>query len=89
VLSNLGPAGRSAVPALTELLKVKTGKGKKNAVPDDLRIAAATALGSLAAPGDKDAIAALESLVDKQSKAPRELKQAANQALRKIRRNKK
>jgi HEAT repeat protein len=89
VLSNLGPTGHSAVPALTDLLKVKTGQGKKNAVPDDLRITAATGLGSLATPGDKDAIAALESLVDKQSKASRDLKRAANQALRKIRKSNK
>lgn len=88
-LSSLGPASRAAVPALTELLLMKTRKGKKKAAPNDLRVAAATALGSLARPGDKDAIAALESLTGKQVKAPRELKQAANQALRKIRRNKK
>ncbi len=89
VLSNLGAAGRPVVPALTELLKEKPAKSKKKAAPDDVRVAAATALGSLAAPGDKEAVAALEALTGKTSKAPRELKQAANQALRKIRRNKK
>jgi HEAT repeat protein len=88
-LSNLGAAGRSAVPVLTELLKVKPSKGKKKGPPDDLRVAAATALGSLAKPGDKDTIAALESLTGKKAIASRDLKQAANQALRKIRMNKK
>lgn len=89
VLGDLGPAGHPAVGALTELLKEKPAKSKKKATPDDLRIAAATALGSLAAPGDKEVIAALEALIGPKVKAPRELKQAANQALRKIRRNKK
>jgi HEAT repeat protein len=90
-LSDLGPAGHSAVPVLTELLKEKTGKektGKKKVVPNDLRTDAATALGSLAKADDTDAIETLSALMDKKSKAPRELKQAANQALRKIRRNK-
>jgi HEAT repeat protein len=87
-LSNLGPAGHSAVPTLTELLKEKTSKGKKKVAPDDLRVSAAMALGSLAKAEDTNTIETLESLMDKKSKAPRDLKQAANQALRKIRRNK-
>lgn len=89
-LSNLGPAGHSAVPALTDMLKETTGKGKgkKKMAPDDLRVSAAIALGSLANASDGDTIKTLESLTDKKAKAPRDLKQAANQALRKIRKNK-
>jgi HEAT repeat protein len=87
-LGGLGSAGRSAVPVLRNLLKVPAGNGKNKAPPDDLRVAAATALGSLAVGSDTETIKTLESLTDKKSKAPRELKQAANQALRKIRRNK-
>jgi HEAT repeat protein len=87
-LSGLGSAGRRAVPALTELLKEAAGKSRKKAAPDDLRVAAAAALGTLALRSDAEAIKTLESLADKKSKAPRDLKQAAKQALRKIRRNK-
>jgi hypothetical protein len=56
--------------------------------PEELRIDAATALGSIAKSSDMDTVAALEALVDKQSKASRGLKMAANQALRKIKNNK-
>ena len=87
-LSNLGSSRRSAVPALTSLLKGPGGKGKKKAVPEDLRVSAAVALGSLAARSDTETIKALESLTDKKAKTPRDLRQAANQALRKIRKNK-
>jgi HEAT repeat protein len=87
-LSDLGPAGHSAVPALTALLKEAPGKGKKKAGPDDLRVAAAAALGSLAARDDTEAVRALEALTDKKAKVGRDLRQAANQALRKIRRGK-
>lgn len=87
-LSSLGHAGRMAVPVLTELLKQPASKSKKKAAPDDLRVAAATALGSLAVSSDAETLKTLESLTGKKVKAPRDLKQAANQALRKIRRNK-
>jgi HEAT repeat protein len=87
-LSSLGPAGRPAVPALTALLKGSISKGKKKAAPDDLRVAAATALGSLATKDDKEAIQMLESLTEKKAKVSRDLRQAANQALRNIRKNK-
>ncbi|HTU17230.1 MAG TPA: HEAT repeat domain-containing protein [Gemmataceae bacterium] len=87
-LSNLGRAGRSAVPALTELLKESTSKGKKKAAPEDLRVAAANALGSLATRNDKETIKILEALTDKKAKTPRDLRQAANQSLRTIRKNK-
>jgi|GEM_PF-1120117 HEAT repeat protein len=87
-LGSLGNTAHSAVPALTALLKAPAGKGKKKAAPDDLRVAAATALGSLATGSDKDTIKVLEMLTEKQAKVSRELRQAANQALRKIRRNK-
>lgn len=87
-LSNLGHAAHVAVPSLTELLKEPTGKNKKKLAPDDLRVAAATALGSLALPSDAQTIKTLESLTGKKAIAPRDLKQAANQAVRKIRRSK-
>ena len=87
-LGNLGPAGHPAVPALTDLLKEKTGKGKKKGNPSDLRVPAATALGSLAKASDTDTLTTLESFTGKKSKAPRDLKQAAKQAMQQIRRNK-
>jgi HEAT repeat protein len=89
-LGDLGTAAHSAVPALTEVLKEKTGKGKgkkKQMAPEDLRTAAATALGSLAKSSDTDVIETLTALTDKKAKTPRDLRQAANTALRKIRRN--
>jgi HEAT repeat protein len=89
VLGKLGPAGHSAVPTLTNLLKPATSKNsKKKAPPEDFRIPAAIALGSLAKASDTQTIAALEAFTAKKAKAPRPLKQAANQALQKIRRNK-
>jgi HEAT repeat protein len=87
-LGELGQSGHSAVPSLTALLKEPAGKGKKKAAPDDLRVAAATALGSLASSDDTETVRALQALTDKKAKVSRELKQAANQALRKIRRGK-
>jgi HEAT repeat protein len=87
-LSSLGRAGRVAVPVLTNLLKPPTGKNKKKAAPDELRIAATVALGSLAMQSDTQTIKTLESLADKMAKVPSELRQAANQSLRKIRQNK-
>lgn len=87
-LSSLGEAGQRAVPALTSILKETAGKNKKKAAPDDLRVAAAVALGSLAQASDSQTIKTLESLADKKSKAPRELRQAANQSLRKLRHSK-
>jgi HEAT repeat protein len=97
VLGDLGSAAHAAVPALTELLKEKPvkekGKGKKKEkkmqmVPEDLRVAAATALGSLATPDDTDTIETLSALTDKKAKTPRDLRQAANMALRKVRKSK-
>lgn len=87
-LSSVGSAARSAVPALTEIVKEKpTGKGKKKPLPEDLRIDAATALGTLATAEDTEVIETLQGVLDKKSKAPRGVKQAANMALRKIRSN--
>ncbi len=86
-LSSLGSAGRGAVPVLTDLIRETKGKGKKKPIPDDLRMNAVVALGSLATPSDMEAIKTLEALTDKKAKAPRELRQAANQSLRKIRQN--
>jgi HEAT repeat protein len=87
-LSNAGRAAHDAVPALTELLKEKTGKNKKKMAPEDLRIDAATALGALATADDKDAIETLKALTDKKAKTPRGLRQAAQMSLRKIGKNK-
>jgi HEAT repeat protein len=90
-LGSLGAAAHSAVPVLIEVVKGPGagGKNKKKMAPDDLRVNAATALGSLATPDDKDAIETLKALGDKKAKAPRDLKQAAKTALNQIRRNKK
>jgi HEAT repeat protein len=88
-LNSLGQDAHSAVPTLTELIKEPAAKGKKKAAPGDVRVAAAVALGSLATSNDKETIKALEALTDKKSKAPRELRQSANQSLRKIRQSNK
>ncbi len=87
-LVKLGNAAHAAVPALTDVVKENTGKGKKKVAPEDLRIEAATALGTLAKPGDKATIETLRALTDKKAKTPRGLKQAANMALRNIQKNK-
>jgi uncharacterized protein (UPF0147 family) len=70
------------------LVQENTGKNKKKAVPEDLRIDATTALGSLATPEDKATVEALQALTDKKAKTPRGLRQAANMALRNIAKNK-
>jgi HEAT repeat protein len=97
VLGDLGSAAHAAVPVLTELLKEKLvkekGKGKKKekkmpVAPEDLRVAAATALGSLATSDDTDTIETLSALTAKEAKTPRDLRQAANMALRKVRKSK-
>ncbi len=89
-LSGVKEGARSAVPVLTELLKEKVAKGgkKKQMAPEDLRVDAATALGSLANSSDKETIETLEALTEKKAKTPRGLKQAANTALKKIKNNK-
>jgi HEAT repeat protein len=87
-LSHAGAGAHAAVPALTALVKGPAGKNKKKMAPEELRVDAATALGSLAKASDTEAVATLEALGGQQSKAPRGLKMAANMALRKIRNNK-
>jgi HEAT repeat protein len=88
-LSQGGKDAHAAVPVLTELVKEKPvvkGKNKKNPnAPEDLRVDAANALGTIATPDDKETVEALQSLADKKSKASGNLKRAANMALRKIR----
>ena len=85
-LSRGGSEARGAVPVLTELVKEKPPKGKKNMnAPEDLRVEAASALAELATSDDKETIQTLEALTGKMAKTPRNLRQAANMALRKIR----
>lgn len=85
-LGELGSAAHSAVPTLTDLLKGKGGK--KKGLPLELRTDAAVALGSIAKSSDTATVAALTALTEKKAKTPRGLRQAANQALRKINRKK-
>ncbi len=87
-LSGLGADAHAAVPVLTELLQEKTGKNKKKKAPADLRVDAATALGDLAKTSDKETLDILEALTAKKAKTPRDLKMAANAALKKIKKNK-
>jgi HEAT repeat protein len=83
-LAQAGTTARSAVPVLTDLLKVPAGKGKKKLPPDDLRVDAANALGALATVEDKEALDTLTALTaNKQTN--RAIKMAANSAIRKIR----
>jgi HEAT repeat protein len=89
-LGSIGVAGRPAVPALTEVVKEKPpgkGKNKNLNAPEDLRIEAANALSALATAEDKETIETLQALTDKKAKTPRNLRQAANMALRKIQSN--
>jgi HEAT repeat protein len=86
-LGRLGADAHAAVPVLTALLKMNTGKSKKKMAPEDLRIDGATALGAIAKPDDKDALDTLRALTGSKT-ASRNLKMAANAALRKIRDNK-
>ena len=88
-LGSVGEAAHSAVPALTEIVKGTVAKGKKKqANPDDLRLDAITALGTIATPEDKETIQTLQALTDKKAKGVRrEIRQAANTALSKIQNN--
>jgi HEAT repeat protein len=83
-LGEVGPAARSAIPVLTPVLKGGQGR-KRPALDGDLRVEAATALGLIARPGDREAVAALETLAADRKLGPRALKRAVNDALRKIR----
>jgi HEAT repeat protein len=82
VLGSLGAQGKPAIAALTEVLARPARKGKKP-TPDDLRIEAASALGNLASPTDKEAVEALRTIATAK-KGNRLLRKAAQGALRKI-----
>lgn len=77
LLGTFGHAARSAVPELR-----KTAKDK---LFQRLRAASATALGLCAAPGDKDTIKILESLVDPKVEKHAEVRKAAEEALARLR----
>ena len=87
-LSGLGAAARAVVPVLTDLIKQPVAKSKKKMAPEDLRVDAATALGSLAKSSDKEVVETLEALTEKKAKTPRGVRMAANAALKKIKNNK-
>jgi HEAT repeat protein len=82
-LGAMGKPGRKAVKPLTEVL---TGgpKGKGRAMAEgDVRLAVVNALGELATPADKAALAAVTNLTDRKERN-RELRAAAVNAARKI-----
>jgi HEAT repeat protein len=82
-LAALGAKARPAVPTLLEALKGGGGGKKKMANPADIRTEVVIALGNIASSGDKQVISALEEMTGKKQKN-RNLKQAANEALRKL-----
>jgi HEAT repeat protein len=61
-LGAIGPDAKDALPALTEALKGVAPKGKKMDKDGDIRLAAADALGNIAAADDKDALEALKAI---------------------------
>jgi HEAT repeat protein len=87
-LSGLGETARAVVPVLTDLIKQPAAKSKKKMAPEDLRADAATALGTLAKSSDKEVVETLEALTEKKAKTPRNLRMAANVALKKIKNKK-
>jgi HEAT repeat protein len=82
-LGALGPGARSAVPALTAALTGKAKKAKKTSADDDVRVEVAAALGAIAKPQDKAAVAALKA-VSEGKQRNKALKKTATDALRKI-----
>lgn len=87
-LARIGPEARKAVPALTDVLtgkiaSPKAAKKGKNLNDDDVRLDAATALGSVAKAEDKAAITALKS-VSEGKQRNKALQKAARESLRKI-----
>lgn len=89
-LGEIGLAARGAVPTLTDVVmgRIKgaakpKGKAAKKGNPDDIRVDAAKALGSVAKKEDKAALAALRS-VSEGKQRNRELQKAASDALVKL-----
>lgn len=86
-LGKMGSVAHSAVPALTAIVQEKTkGKKKGKGMDISLKVDAIDALGELATPADKQAVEALEEIVAQKKGGNRNVKQATNAALRKIRR---
>lgn len=90
-LGKIGGPAKSAIPALTAMLqpekkptKGKKVKAKRMTPETDVRVEVATALGALAGPGDKAAVDALTDLATNKKLRNRDLKKAANVALRRI-----
>jgi HEAT repeat protein len=81
-LGAIGPDARSAVPALIAALT--PGKNKRMDKDSDIRVEVATALGQIAGPGDKKAVAALNAIATNKKERNRTLKAAADEALGKI-----
>jgi HEAT repeat protein len=87
-LGKIGPEARKAVSALTDVLtgkiaSPKVAKKGKNLEDDDVRLDAAAALGSVARPEDRAAVAALKS-VSEGKQRNRALQKAARESLRMI-----
>lgn len=85
-LGKIGGPARSAVPVLADVLSGKgpaTKKKGKDLNDTDVRVEAATALGSLAKPEDKDAIEALKGVSEGKQKN-KALQKVASDSLRKI-----
>jgi HEAT repeat protein len=83
-LGELGADARAALPVLLDALSMKLGKGKGKEKPVDLRTDAATALGAIASPDDKNVLDALNAIANDKKVRDRTLKKAVSDALQRI-----
>jgi HEAT repeat protein len=86
-LGSLGADARPALPVLVRLLGAPTGKKMMPPAPPspgEVRVAAAEALGEVARTSDKEAVAALEAMVDRKQRDAT-LRRTAQASLQKIR----
>jgi HEAT repeat protein len=84
-LGSMGADAKDALPALVDAVKGVVPKGKKADNTNDIRLEAASALGEIATPKDKDALEALKKMnADKGAKKNKPLFDAVNAAVKKI-----
>src|SRR5262249_14686809 len=87
-LGQIGPDAKDALPALAGVLQppLPPGKGKSMPTPADIRAEVITALGKIASANDKEAIDALQAVIDEQR--PSNVKRLATEALKVVKERK-